>query len=279
MYKRILAAINEHLNSEAAARYALLLARSCGARLHICFIAPKDHGRRDFERAEEAVKRLFLEAEEAGIAVESIVENGDPVHEISRIVRREEIDLAFAATRREDIERRFYAGSVSRELSLRLPCSVALVRVVHLGKDRPKKILVPLKARIGRLRERAHFTAGMAACCDAKIHLFHVPQRVAHFFHGEVHLTPAEWSGRIPRDIQEFRRLLEHQGIDHTSIMAPGGAGRAITIEASAQRHDLIIMGTSERSLLSSLLRGNPVERVLNETPCNLIILNPKQRP
>jgi nucleotide-binding universal stress UspA family protein len=34
-------------------------------------------------------------------------------------------------------------------------------------------------------------------------------------------------------------------------------------------------MGASERSLLKSIIRGNPVEEVLRETPCNLIILRP----
>jgi hypothetical protein len=34
-------------------------------------------------------------------------------------------------------------------------------------------------------------------------------------------------------------------------------------------------MGASERSLLRSIISDNPVENVLRETPCNLIILRP----
>jgi nucleotide-binding universal stress UspA family protein len=44
-------------------------------------------------------------------------------------------------------------------------------------------------------------------------------------------------------------------------------------MEAALQHNDLIIMGASQRSLLESTLGGNPVEEVLRETPCNLIIL------
>lgn len=51
---------------------------------------------------------------------------------------------------------------------------------------------------------------------------------------------------------------------------------RSITIEAASKRHDLIIMGASERSLPASILKGNPVEDVLRETHCNLIILKPQ---
>jgi nucleotide-binding universal stress UspA family protein len=38
----------------------------------------------------------------------------------------------------------------------------------------------------------------------------------------------------------------------------------------------MVIMGASERSLLSSLIQGSPVERVLRETTCDLIILKPR---
>src|SRR3990172_8058033 len=102
MYPRVLAAVNEHLNSEVSARYALTLARSCGAKFYLCFIAGREMPRPAFERAEDAVKRLFLEAEKAGLEVESITETGDPVREIVGIVREEGIGIAFAATRRED---------------------------------------------------------------------------------------------------------------------------------------------------------------------------------
>ena len=61
-------------------------------------------------RAEEAVKRIFLEAEKIGIEIEAITETGDPVRKIGELVRRERIDIVFASTRKEDIERRFFCG-------------------------------------------------------------------------------------------------------------------------------------------------------------------------
>ena len=162
MYTKILAAINEHLNSEISARYALNLAKASGAKLYICFIAEKGMARSSLDRAEEAMKRLFHKAMELNIQVEGITETGEPVKVISKIVRHERINIVFASTRREDIEKRFYAGTIARSLSLHLPCSVALVRVVHAGRVRPKNILVPLKAKINHARERAYFTAKMA---------------------------------------------------------------------------------------------------------------------
>ena len=63
MYKRILTTVNEHLNSEVTARYALSLAKVCGAKLYLCFVAEKEMTAPTINRAGEAVKRIFLEAE------------------------------------------------------------------------------------------------------------------------------------------------------------------------------------------------------------------------
>ncbi len=276
MYTKILAAVNEHLNSEISARYALNLARACGGKLYICFVAEKGMSRLSFNRAEEAMKRLFNEAMDKNIQVESITETGEPVKEIDKIVKHEGINIVFASTRREDVEKRFYAGTIARSLSLNLPCSVALVRVVHMGRVRPKNILLPLKAKINHIKERAYFTAKLAESFESKVFVFHATKPITKFFHGEIHLTPVEWGKRLPRDISDFMEYLEKYRIAYERKLAPGAIARSITIEAASKRHDLVIMGASERSLLSSFLRGNPVEDVLRETPCDLIILKPR---
>ncbi|MBI5212034.1 MAG: universal stress protein, partial [Nitrospirae bacterium] len=248
MYKKILAAVNEHLNSEISARYALNLARVCGAKLYICFIAEKGMSGSSFEEAEETVKRIFLDAEKMEITVEGITETGEPVEEINKIARHEGIDIAFASTRREDVERRFYAGTVARNLSLKLSCSVALVRGVHMGKIHPKDILIPLKARIDRMRERAYFTAKMAECFGSKVFVFHATKPITKFFHGEIHLTPAQWEKRLPEDISKFIEHMKRYKVEIEERLSPGAAAKSITVEAASRRHDLIIMGASERS-------------------------------
>jgi len=276
MYKNILAAVNEHINSEVTARYALHLAKELNAKLFICFVAAKGMSQHDQRSAGDALKRLFNEAVDLNIQAESIAEIGDPVIEIKRIVRHENIGLVFASTRREDIQRRFYAGTIARSLSLKLPCSVALVRVVHSGRVQPKRILVPVKSRIDHVTERACFTTHMAKAFGSKVFVFHTPKPIAKFFHGEIHLTPHEWEERKSPDISLFMEYLKRHEVDHEGRLLPGRTARNITLEAFAKRLDLIIMGASERSLWVSLLKGNLVEEVLRETPCDLIILKPR---
>ncbi len=277
MYKKVLAAVNEHLNSEVSARYALHLAKAANARIYFCSIAEHGLNDKNFGAAVEAVKRLAARADEFGLKPSCILETGDPVEQISKIVSEENIDIVFASTRREDLEQRFYARTMARRLSLALPCSVALVRVAHLGRVHPRTILIPLKARIDHVAERAAFTGLMAGAFASSVSLLHAPKPLKRFFHGEIHLTPVEWETRLPADISRFIDALGHYHVSHEKKLASGVAGRNIAIEASIKRHDLIIMGASIRSLWSSLLRGNPVEQVLRYTPCNLIILKPVQ--
>lgn len=275
-YKKILSAVNEHLNSEISARYAMNLARACGAKFYLCFVAEKGMSRASMDRAGDAMKRLFNAALAMNLQVESITQTGDPVKEIDKIVRQEKIDIVFAATRREDIEKRFYAGTIARSLSLKLPCSVALVRVVHMGKIHPRKILVPLKARIDHIAERAYLTSKIAQGFGSKVFVFHATKPMTRFFHGEIHLTPAQWEKRLPGDISDFIGHIQKYKIEIEGRFSPGATARSITIEAAAKRHDLIIMGASQRTLLSAVLKGNPVEDVLRTTPCDLIILSPR---
>jgi len=275
MYKKILAAVNEHLNSEVTARYALNLAKELNAKLYICFVAEECMAQHNCHAAEYSMKRLFNEARKLNIPAESSVVMGDPVTDIGKIVRHENIGIVFASTRREDIEKRFYTGTVARSLSLKLPCSVALARIVHSGRMRPKKILVPVKARIGHVMELATFVTHMAKAFGAKVYVFHTPKPIDKIFHGEIHNTQSEWEERMSNDISYFMRYLKQHDIEHEGRHLPGKIAKNITIEAFAKRHDLIIMGASERSLWASLLKGNPVEQVLRETPCDLIILKP----
>lgn len=276
MYKKILAAVNEHLNSEACARYAMQLAKVTDGKLYICFVAEKGTDEKTLGHAEETVKRLFYRAKDLNVKVESILDSGDPVIKIRDFVNSEHIDIAFAATRQEDVKKRFYAGTMARRLSVNLSCSVALVRVVHMGRIHPKQILAPLKEKIDHTKERAYFTAKLAEGFGSKIFVFHAARPITKFFHGEIHLTPVEWERRSSREIAGFIDHLNKYAVAFERKFTPGKTAKSITLEAAAKRHDLIIMGASERSLLSSLIKGNPVEEVLRETPCDLIILRPR---
>jgi nucleotide-binding universal stress UspA family protein len=278
MYHTILAAVNEYTNSEAAARYAIGLSQACQARLILIFVAAEGVGLESIRHAEAALERLFLEASAKGLEVESVMRKGDPFRQINAVVREKAIDLAFSATRREDVSRRYFAKTLAQRLMLHLPCSVALVRVVHPGKIYPQKILVPFRGRPPHPKEKAFFVGKLAEAFGAAVTLFHAPESFTSFFRGMRQLSRVEMEKYVPQEIDRFISYLEQHRISPEKRLGQGWAGRAITIEAALQRNDLIIMGASERSLLESMIGGNPVEEVLRETPCNLIILLTRPR-
>ncbi len=278
MYRRILAAVNEYTNAEVAARYAIALAKSCSAKLSLVFISKPGQHRDALRNAESALGRLFVEASDQDLEVESLTETGDPFGKIYDVVRREGIDIVFTATRREDVKKRYFLKTLAREFIVRLPCSVAVVRVVRMGRVHPRHILVPVRGRMRSVEERACFVAELARGFGAEVTIFHAPRPITSFFHGDIHLTPAEREGHIPRDIEEFTRCLNRYVVRHEKRTAYGGVSRAITIEAVRRRNDLIVMGASERGAVRSVVSGNPAEEVLRETPCNLIILRPARK-
>lgn len=276
MYRKILAAVNEHVNSEVAGRYAKHLARAAGARLILCSVHEPGQSEKSFELAKETARRLHNGARDLGVETECLFATGDPIEKIRAIVIARDIDLVFTATRREDVKHRIIkGGTTARRLLPGLPCSVALVRVVHMGRTHPREILVALKKHIGHIPERAEFTALLAKAFDARIHLFHVTKPLTKFFHGETHLTPMEWEEKLPPDMSRFISHLDGFGVEYDKRLLPGRAGRNISVEAASRRRDLIIMGASERGIIAQLLDRAPVEEVLRDTSCNLIILKP----
>jgi nucleotide-binding universal stress UspA family protein len=276
MYTKILAAVNEFTNSEIAARYAIALAKSCRAKLSVVFVAEEKMGKEVFRHAEAAIERLFIEAEKQDVEVERITERGHPFRKIREFVNQKKIDLVFTATRREDIQRRFFLKTLTREFMMKLPCSVAMVRVVRMGRVVPKNILVPVRGHMTHIEERSCFLAKLAEAFGSTVTLFHLSQPLTSYFHGEIHLPSSQREERVPKDMEKFTECLRRYEIYHEKRTRYGNIAREITIEAAHKRNDLIVMGASERSLPRSVISGNPVETVLRETPCNLIILRPR---
>jgi len=276
MYKKILAAVNEYTNSEMAARYAISVAKSCRARLTLMSVSPQGASPGALRKEEAALERLSIEAEWHGVVTEKVVVPGEPLESIAGHVREHGIDLVFIATRREEVARRLFVNTLSRKMMLKLPCSVAAVRVVRMERAAPRKILVPLRGGRQFDEERAYFIARLAEGSGSRVTLFHLPEPITKFFHGETHLRPSERDEVIPRDIVEFMDELGRQGIPHEKRTATGSVSRTITSEAAFGRSDLIVMGASQRSLIRSFIKGNPMEEVLRETPCNLIIFRPR---
>ena len=91
------------------------------------------HAQQDAEmEARSSYGRLAVETAEqlriAGVAADSEVRSGDPADEIVATAQRRDADLIVVGSRGRDDLERVMLGSVAREVLLRAPCSVMVVR-------------------------------------------------------------------------------------------------------------------------------------------------------
>src|SRR6266511_890959 len=179
MYRRILTAVDESLNAHAAARYAMALAQACGATLFVAgVLTPTMTGTEEGAMAQSA-GALVSEAEERAVPAHLLMERGDVVKTLDILARTHHIDVVMTASRRHDVERRYFLRTVPQRLMAVLYCSLIIVRVVHLGLlAHPRQILVPVLGGAFDHAERAYVVSQLAAHFHAKPIVFHALEQV-----------------------------------------------------------------------------------------------------
>lgn len=66
---------------------------------------------------------------------------------------------------------------------------------------------------------------------------------------------------------------LREAGIDPQVRIVTGRlVGEALIQEAARHRHDLIVLGASQRLPFTKWQRGDPVKEVMRRTPCDLFV-------
>ena len=273
MYHRILTAVDESLNAHAAARYAMALAQACGATLFVAgILTPTMTGPEEGAMAQSAGS-LVSEAEERGVPAHLLMERGDVVKTLDVLARTHQIDVVMTASRRHDVEQRYFLRTVPQRLMAVLHCSLIIVRVVHLGLlAHPRQILVPVLGGAFDHAERAYVVSQLAAHFHAKLIVFHALEQVRRRGQAVPHEAGTKQVGPF------LERLREAGTEPQVRIVSGPLVGEAIMQEAARHRHDLIIMGASQRSLFSTWRRGNPVEDVMRRTPCDLFVCRSRRR-
>jgi len=116
MYRKVLAAVNEHLNSEVAAATPCTWPGPQGQTLPLlCPAAGTDGGGLRARPGRSPAPPA--PCTEIDIDAECLFETGDPVEKIRAIVLAEGIDLVFTATRREDVKHRIIRGGTTARSS------------------------------------------------------------------------------------------------------------------------------------------------------------------
>lgn len=253
-YRTILAVINEYTGSTVSARYAMALALFAKARL-VLYCAHEEGG--VSLQMERHLAHLFSAAEAADIAVTRIAEIGAISTLLPHRAQAEGADLVFYPLTPDER----YGAALQRRTAYHLlrtvKTNLAVMRIMHLGKPHPHRILLPLGGIVSNQEELVRFIAAMAEAFHSQITLFH-----RHNARQQA----------LPDDLLSLRKELH---LRHLQILERSGSGsiaRSIALEAVSHHNDLIVLGASERGMLRRLFYGNPAGDVMQQPPCNTIL-------
>ncbi len=216
------------------------------------------------EEGAEHIQQIDQESQQLMEQVRDRTETFDVPLEVRTVVSHRSFEEVFDLARREKADtvvmgwgpdRSWSAGRAERpidELTHDLPCDFLVLDDRGLETDR---VLVPtaggpdseLSADVARyLREQV----------DAEITLLHVVDDDSKRADGETFLR--EWA--------------DDHGLSDATIRIDASGDVEAAITAAARDHSLLVIGATERGLLSRLLRGSLAYDVVSEVECSVIL-------
>ncbi|MDD2309785.1 MAG: universal stress protein [Desulfuromonadaceae bacterium] len=259
-YHTILAVINEHTGSTVAARYAMALAASEECKL-VLYSAHSEVGDTAPVRlTEKHLGHLFSEAIVLGLDVTQVAEIGRITRILPHRALAEAVDLVlYPLTPGER-----YGSTLQQQTAYHLlrtiRADLAVMRIMHMGKPHPHRILVPVGGMVSDREQRVRFVASLAKCFHSQVTLFH---------------RPDIGKQDLPDDLVTMQNDLRLRHLPVLERSAPGNIARAIALEAVSHHNDLIVLGASERGTLRHIFFGNPAGEVMRQPPCNAILFRP----
>lgn len=269
-------AVDGSFHASVAARYACIFAREFKSRLFVVTVITKDMSEKEEKSASFSLARIVDEARGDGIDAGEVTLKGDVLRSIRRFVRDKGVDILISSTRRPHREKRYFVKSVTSSLMAGLSCGVIAIKISHPGRSlRPKRVLVPVIGDGYMDKMRADIAAVFAERFNSGITVFHVNEMSAS---GIKRLGMREKELLIEtgeQKISSFMKELRSRGIQAFEKIVFGSRVRdEIISEASHHKYDLIILGTTKRNLLQKVVSGNPVEEILRDTPCDVMLLH-----
>lgn len=262
------------VNGDWVARYAIRLASHAPGRtvrlLHV------HRGDAPHEWLGTKLDRIEHECGEADVRLEPMVRpaRGGVLHTILEEIPEGPDSLVVCGTRVRATGRGYLAGTLSEELLRLGRWNVLALRVLQPGLlGVPRRFLVPVAGHPRGLAQAWPFLE-LFAPDMRELHVLHVVARGTGLAPlGRRRLAERRTRGReyvdaIERELRA--RLTLSDGIlDSIVRVADDWVGQLI-IHASQHRSQLICVGASERGLPHRLLAGNPLERLLRTSPCDV---------
>ena len=300
-FKKILLTTDLSTNAEAAAPYAIALAKAFHAEICLLHVfietmymqLPGDgtppnwqdwvaaSRRADQEKLssqKEAIRQLGAER------VSSMLLDGiDPPQTIIDFAKAIGADCIVTATHGRTGISRLMFGSVAEQVLRMAPCPVFSVKPSTPATAAAgfKTIVLPTDLSSNALAA-APYAIGLAKRSGASIHLVHVFEDQMYCIEGkpstDAHDIPAVDTSHLPRE-QALRALANALGLGEdvqaVHLMHREAPAESIVTFAKAKSADCIIMSTHGRTGFSRLFFGSNAEHILRHSPCACMTVRP----
>jgi nucleotide-binding universal stress UspA family protein len=139
-----------------------------------------------------------------------------------------------------------------------------------------RKILVGLDGSAGA-RAALGRAADLALEMGAELHVLSVEEHIPAYA-GTVDEVEAEERFQyryLSRAQAEARREMEQIGIRFEGEILPGHPAEALARRAAEGGFDLLVIGYTGHSRLSTVLLGSTADRVVEHAPCDVLVVRP----
>ncbi len=285
-FERILCPVAESHESDEGLRYAILIARSYGARLSVltCNDGPSP-GDETVEAMRTGIKRAvehsFVSFPGSKDAVSLdwdlvVLTNNRPEEAINREAASQNVDLIVMGSRRRSIPSVVLLGSTAEAVCRTAPCSVLVTRhdaANTNGNFELKKLLVATD--FSKHSELAlQYGLSLAQEYQSELHLLHVITGTrsteaeiswtSQDKEGPYHAAARRLHGSVPAEV--------HLWSDVTHAVREGKAYREIIAYAVEKDIDLICIGAHGEGVTLGTLFGTNTDRVLRQAPSPVLV-------
>jgi nucleotide-binding universal stress UspA family protein len=265
------------INGDWIAGYAVTLAAHDPARrLVILHVAAGEFPLDDIRAKIERIERRAI-AVDVAVDVAVVPSNGDVFHDLLAWIRNGPDVAVVCGARARAGGRGYLAGTVSERLLRHRLFEVAAIRVVQPGLlGAPRRFLFPAAGDPRGLGAGMDLLARFAPAVD-RVHLLHVEvlRRTAFRHLGAdkaARLRAKGWRYLEGVEAELIARAgvgAERIGVD--AVVSDDWAHETI-VAASRHKSQLILLEASRQHLAGGALRGDPLELVLRDAPCDVAV-------
>ena len=274
-FQKIGLAIAFSPTAEAMLAEAVRLAHLFSAELVLVHVGR--HGNEE----EQKIKQL-AEALKLASAYKIVWRQGDPVKEILKACREEQIDLLVAGALKKEKMVKHYVGSVARAIMRKADCSVYMV-------NNPSVNPQPLQQIVVNAEDSAHVERAIAIACrmaelekSSWVHIVRELKLLGLALTANEQSTEQEYSEykqSLMRDeinsVEKMLASIPHEKIKINIKMLSGKSGFELCKFVERKQGGLLVVGAPQRRLsFFDRMFPHDLEYVFAELPCNLLVVN-----